>query len=66
MQLVKFMHIQTKDGKNTLYWSLHGHSVNDTHIIANINLEDAKAKFMDLEINETTYNEWLKNKNKAK
>lgn len=66
MQVVKFMHIQTKEGKNTLYWALQGNSTNDTHIIADITLEDAKAKFMDIEINEITFNDWLKNKNQIK
>jgi hypothetical protein len=64
MQVVKFMHIQTKDGKNTLYWALQGNSANDTHFIADISLEEAKAKFMDIEINEITFNEWIKDKNK--
>jgi hypothetical protein len=65
MQVVRFMHIQTSDGKNNLYWRLSNSAPNDKHIIGNINLSEALSKFTDVEVLEVTeadYQEWLKNR----
>lgn len=63
MQLVKYMHIQYKDGRNNLYWTLVNASANDKHCIANITLSEAQTKFTDAEIKELTeadFQNWLK------
>jgi hypothetical protein len=65
MQVVRFMHIQKPDGKNTLYWSLANASANDKHFIADMTLEKAKELFVDAEIKELTdvdLEKWLKQK----
>ena len=65
MQVVKFMHIQYPDGRNNLYWRLANSSANDKHMIANITLSDAQAKFADTEAKELTeadYQKWLSEK----
>lgn len=65
MQVVKYMHIQYPDGRNHLYWSLQGASANDKHIIPNITLADAKAKFVDnedVELTDEMFEQWLKEK----
>ena len=62
MQVVKFMHIQYPDGRNNLYWRLVNSSANDKHIIANITLTEAQAKFVDVEEKELTdadFEKWL-------
>ena len=64
MQLVKYMHIQKPDGRTTLYWSLLNSSANDKHIIANITLDEAKARFADVEITEDEFEKWLAARNK--
>jgi hypothetical protein len=61
MQVVRFMHIQYPDGRNNLYWRLVNSSANDKHIIANITLAEAQAKFVDAEEKELTdadYEKW--------
>ncbi len=65
MQVVRYMHIQYKDGRNNLYWSLVNSSANDKHCIANITLSEAQTKFTDVEEKQLTdadFNEWLKNR----
>ena len=65
MQVVKFMHIQFPDGRNHLYWSLANASANDRHVIYNITLAEAQAKYCDAEIVaicEADFQEWLKSK----
>lgn len=47
MQVVKYMHIESADGRKRLYWSLFNSSANDKHIIANITLTEALTKFVD-------------------
>ena len=62
MQVVRFMHIQYPDGRNTLYWRLVNSSENDKHMIANITLDEAQAKFVDVEEKELTdadFEKWL-------
>jgi hypothetical protein len=62
MQVVKYMHIQYPDGRNNLYWSLVNSSANDKHMIANITLDEAKAKFLDAEekeLTDTDFDKWL-------
>jgi len=65
MQIVKYMHIQYPDGRNTLYWALQNASANDKHIIKNITLSEAQAKFVDeptVEITDEMFEQWLKEK----
>ena len=65
MQVVKYMHIQYKDGRNNLYWSLANASANDKHVIWGITLDEAKAKFTDveeMELTEEDFKNWLKRK----
>lgn len=65
MQVVKYMHIQYKDGRNSLYWSLFNASANDKHIIANVSLAEAQSLYcdkQDVELTENDYQEWLKNR----
>jgi len=67
-QLVMYMHIQREDGKNLLHWRLQNSSANDKHLIADITLDEAKAKYADVneQISEPTeeeYHEWLKKRN---
>ncbi len=67
MQVVKYMHIQFKDGRNNLYWSLYNGCANDKHMIPNISLEEAKSLYVDIEeeqITEEHFQEWLKNREK--
>jgi len=62
MQVVRFMHIQYPDGRNNLYWRLVNSSANDKHMIANITLDEAQAKFVDVEEKELTdadFEKWL-------
>ena len=62
MQVVKYMHIQSKDGRNNLYWSLANASANDNHVIANITLVEAQSLYVDaesVELIEADYQEWL-------
>ena len=69
MQVVKYMHIERADGRNTLYWSLQNAAANDKHFIADITLEEAKSKFTDAEEKELTeadFQEWLNNKTQTK
>lgn len=54
MQVVKYMHIQYPDGRNHLYWALHGASANDKHAIYNITLAEAQEKFVDDSVIELT------------
>ena len=63
MQIVKYMHIQYPDGRNHLYWALQNASAGDNHIIANITLEEAQAKFVDapeVELTDEMFEQWLK------
>ena len=63
MQIVKYMHIQHPDGRSILHWSLQNASANDKHIIANITLSEAQAKFTDtpdIEITDEIFEQWLK------
>jgi hypothetical protein len=65
MQVVRYMHIQFPDGRNNLYWRLFNSSANDNCMIAYITLDEAKAKFMDVqetELTEEDYQNWLKSK----
>jgi hypothetical protein len=63
MQVVKYMHIQSKDGRNNLYWSLFNSSANDKHVINNITLDEAQSLYVDAdELTETDYQEWLSKK----
>jgi len=67
MQVVKYMHIQFKDGRNHLYWRLFNSSPNDTHVIPNITLEKAKALYADKEVvcvSENDFQQWLTTKQK--
>jgi hypothetical protein len=62
MQVVRYMHIQSPDGRNTLYWCLANASVNDRHYILNITLAEAQEKFVDVEEKELTeedFQNWL-------
>ena len=66
-QVVKYMHIQFKDGRNHLYWRLFNSSPNDTHVIPNITLEKAKALYVDKEVvcvSENDFQQWLTIKQK--
>ena len=49
MQVVKYMHIQRPDGRQSLHWRLFNSSANDKYVIWNITLEDAIQKFTDSE-----------------
>jgi len=65
MQVVKYMHIQYPDGRNNLHWRLANSSANDNHMIANITLSEARAKFIDAEVKELTeadFEKWLSEK----
>ena len=65
MQVVKYMHIQYKDGRSNLYWRLFNSSANDKHVITNITLQNALSKFVDVEVKELTeedFQKWLLNK----
>ena len=65
MQVVKYMHVTTAEGKQTLYWRLANSSDNDKHFIPNISLTTAQTQYSDPVVKEITdeeYNEWLKNK----
>lgn len=65
MQVVRYMHIQYKDGRNHLYWSLFNAATNDNHIIPNITLDEAKRLFTDepiKEVSEYEFKEFMKNK----
>jgi len=65
MQVVKYMHIQFPDGRNNLYWRLANSSANDKHIISNITINQAQAKFTDVEDKELTeedFQNWLKSR----
>lgn len=65
MQVVKYMHIQYPDGRNNLYWALQNASANDKHIIANITLAEAQARFTDapvVELTDEMFEQWLKEK----
>lgn len=65
MQVVNYMHIQSPDGRNNLYWALAGASANDNHLISNITLADAVAKFVDapeVELTNEMFEQWLKEK----
>ena len=62
MKVVRFMHIQYPDGRNSLYWRLVNSSGNDKHMIDNITLDEAQAKFVDVEEKELTdadFEKWL-------
>lgn len=62
-QVVKYMHIQFKDGRNHLYWRLFNSAPNSTHIIGNITLEEAKALYVDREVEcvtEKQFQEFIK------
>lgn len=62
MQMVRYMHIQYADGRNNLYWRLFNSSANDNHIIANITLDEAQAKFVDVvekELTDSDFEKWL-------
>lgn len=64
MQVVRYMHVEYKDGRNHLYWRLCNSSLNDTHMITNISLSDAQKLYIDkeeVEITEEMFQEWLKN-----
>lgn len=64
MQVVRYMHIQSPDGRNNLYWSVFNSSANDKHVINNITLEEAQSLYMDAdELQEVEYLEWLCKKN---
>jgi hypothetical protein len=66
MQIVKYMHVTKLDGETRLYWRLFNSSANDNHIIPNITLEDAIARFTDTEvdtISENEFQKWLKARN---
>ena len=62
MQVVRYMHIEYPDGRNNLYWRLYNSSANDTHLILNIKLADAKRIYTDnepIEISEADFQQWL-------
>jgi hypothetical protein len=62
MQVVRYMHIQSPDGRNTLYWCLTNASANDRYYILNITLAEAHERFVDLEEKELTeedFQNWL-------
>lgn len=62
MQVVKYTHIQYADGRQNLHWRLNQSSANDHHLIANISLLDAKARYEDApieEISEEMFLDWL-------
>lgn len=64
MQVVKYMHIQNTEGKNSLYWSLRNSSANDKHLIPNITLSKAQLLYTDQPIEELTEEDlenWLLN-----
>jgi len=64
-QLIKYTHIQYPDGRNNLHWRLWNSSSNDKHVIYNITLQEAQAKFTDesiSDISEQEYQEWLSKK----
>lgn len=65
MQVVRYLHIQTVDGKNSLYWHLSNSAVNDKHFIKDIDLQTARDKYTDkpeLELTEELFKDWLKKK----
>lgn len=62
MQVVRYMHIQYKDGRSHLYWRLFNSSANDTHMIANISLSESQAKFVDEELTEADFQKYLTEK----
>ncbi len=66
MQVVRFIHVKSTDGRNTLYWRLFNSSENDKHMIPNITLAEAQAKFVDdeeKELTESDFEKWLSERN---
>lgn len=63
MQVVKYTHIEHKDGRNNLHWRLANAAVNDIHVISDIKLNDALNRYADVDVHAITEEEferWLK------
>jgi hypothetical protein len=54
-QSVRYTHIEYADGQNHLYWHCYNSSANHNHMIPNITLSEANARYSNVVYAEFTY-----------